>query len=164
VSDSHSHTGGGLGINVTFFETGGSVAVEDLVSAVRNKATVVSHGPYIDARIAGEFAPGKVVTGTSSVLDVTVYAPSWIPVDTLHLYRDGTEVQSEPCTAPAPTPCSAHWPLSPEKDAAYVVIVDGQQPMQYAHAGALPWGLSSAIRVDVDGNGWNAPLPSLFPK
>lgn len=94
---------------------------------------------------------------------MTVYAPSWIPVDTLSLYRDGELQETLLCTGAAPTPCSGHWTLAPEKDSSYVLITEGARPMEYAHAGNLPWAMTSAIRVDVAGDGWTAPLPSLFP-
>jgi hypothetical protein len=164
VSDSHTHTSGGVGVNITFFDTGGTLGDLDdaaLLAAMARHATVVSHGPYIDARVDGTWAPGATIVG-SGTLTVDVKAPSWMPVETVSLYEDGVVVATEPCTGVAPTPCTATWTLAPAADASYVVIAASTTlPMVDAHPGQLAWAATAATLVDVAGDGWTAPLPPL---
>jgi hypothetical protein len=164
VSDSHGHTSGGVGLNLTFLPTGGALAdvTDDVLrAAMATRGTVVSKGPFIDARVNGTWAPGATV-GVGSVLSVEVKAPSWMPVETLTLYEDGVPVATEPCLGVAPTPCVAAWPLAPAADAFYVVIAASTTlPMEGAHPGDLAWAATAATFVDVAGDGWSAPLPPI---
>jgi hypothetical protein len=163
VSDSHSARGGNPGLNLTFLYTGGTAAEfspEVLEAAMAARATVASHGPYIDARIGGAWAPGTEVG--PATLDVTVYAPSWIPVETVHLWENDVEVATEGCTGAAPTPCTARFALNPASDAAYVVTADSTTPMTEWFAGHTAFAATSAILVDRTGDGWTAPKPALL--
>lgn len=161
VSDSHTWTSGTPGLNVTFFHAGmsiGDYSDEGLLAAVGRRATVVSHGPYIDARIGGAWAPGaEVGPGT---LDVSVNAPSWMPVETVTLWQDGDAVQTVACAGVAPTPCRASFDLDPFDDAVYVVSAESvSTAMVEAWPGNLAWAATSGIYVDVQGDGWTAPYP-----
>jgi hypothetical protein len=162
VSDSHTHTSGGVGLNLTFLDIGGAFSdIDDdaLRAAMARRATVVSHGPYIDARIDGTWAPGaEVGPGT---LSVDVKAPSWMPVETVTLYENGAVLATEPCVGTAPTPCSVTWALDPAADAVYVVIAASTAGMTDAHPGERAWAATSAIYVDADGGGWTSPLPAI---
>ena len=93
--------------------------------------------------------PGEVITG-SATLDVTALSASWIGVDRIALYRDKELVQTVQGT-------SATFALDPDDDAAYWVIASGDTAMQPITS-MTPWTMSAAILVDVDGNGWQAPL------
>ncbi len=161
VSDSHTWTGGTPGLNITFFDAEvpfADYSDDGLLGAVARRATVVSHGPYIDARIGGAWAPGaEVAPGT---LNVTVRAPSWMPVETVTLWQDGDAVQTVACTGAAPAPCSASFDLDPFDDAVYVVTAESvSSPMVEAWPGNLAWAATSGIYVDVQGDGWTAPYP-----
>lgn len=164
VSDSHSATGGGVGLNQTFYLSGTSVAdftPDTLVDVMERRATVVSRGPFVDARVAGQPAPGATFAA-GVTLDVTVYAPSWMPVETVSLLQDGVVVDTRACAGAAPTPCAASWTLDPFADASYVVIAESLgAPMVGAYAGNLAWAMTSAAFVDVGGDGWTAPLPAI---
>jgi hypothetical protein len=162
VSDSHGPTSGGMGMNLTFFHTNGATTPEALVQAVREQGTVVSKGPYIDARIGTDFAPGKLVSGQTTV-SVKVYAPTWIPVDTLTLYKNGEVAETFSCEGGWPVVCSQDYTLNPDADAAYVWIASSSRPMSGPYAGNLAWAATAALRLDSAGNGWESPLPSLFP-
>ena len=162
VSDAHGPTSGGMGMNLTFFHTNGATTPEALVQAVRAQGTVVSKGPYIDARIGSDFAPGKLVSGQTTV-SVKVYAPTWIPVDTLTLYKNGEVAETFTCAGGWPVVCSQDYTLNPDADAAYVWIASSAQPMTGPYAGNLAWAATAALRLDTAGNGWESPLPSLFP-
>lgn len=161
VSDSHAHMSGAVGLNVTFLHTGGDFATLDddaLKSAMARQATVASFGPYIDATVGGAWAPGAVV-GPGSTLEVVVRAPSWIPVETVSLYRDGTLVLTETCTGTAPAPCTASFALDSDADASYVVVAASTTAVtEWVHPGNLAWAATAATLLDVDGDGWEAPM------
>ncbi|MSP54250.1 MAG: carboxypeptidase regulatory-like domain-containing protein [Myxococcales bacterium] len=161
VSDSHTWTSGSPGLNVTFFQTGAPFSAyteEGLLDAVARRATVVSHGPYIDARMGGVWAPGaEVAPGT---LDVIVQAPSWMPVETVSLWADGDLAQTITCSGVSPTPCVVSFDLNPFSDAVYVVEAESvSSPMVEAWPGHLAWAATSGIYVDATGDGWDAPYP-----
>ncbi len=164
VSDSHSYTSGNVGLNVTFVDVGVPLADLDeaaLLAGMARRATVVSHGPYIDARVDGAWAPGAVV-GAGSTLDVSVKAPSWMPVETVTLYENGVPVAEEACAGTAPTPCAARFLLTPLTDAAYVVIAASTtRTMEGGYPGNLSWAATSATLVDIAGDGWEPPLPAI---
>jgi len=163
VSDAHgpdSH----VGEQVTFLHLGiddvASFSNDALRQAMADHATVASMGPYIDASIDGQWAPGRDVTGPVQ-LDVRVLAPSWVKVDQIDLLRDGEVVQSVAIDGVAPEQGSTSFSLDPDADASYEVVAWGAQPMSpvYNHA---PWAMTAAIRVDADGNGtWTPPKPSI---
>ena len=152
VSDSHGHTSGDVGVSATFLGIGDSVADysdDALREAMKARRTVVTRGPFIDLSVD----PGTTVSfGTT--IDVEVRSPSWIVVDTVRLLRDGEEVE-------AVAGVEASFTLAPDADAAYVVVADGTTPMGPVYGNLTPWAMTSPVLVDVDGDGWDPPLPGL---
>jgi hypothetical protein len=162
VSDSHSWTGGEPGLNLTFLHTGGSLAEFDdaaLTAAMAARATVVSYGPFLEATVDGEWAPGRVVT--SGAVAFRVLAPSWMPVERVLLYRDGTVIEERPCAGAAPAWCEGTFALPSDADGSYILVADSASAMTAAWPGRFAWAATSAILVDVEGDGWSAPLPAL---
>ncbi len=159
VSDAHGPLSGGLGRNLTWYLADvdpREFANDALRDTMRRGATVASLGPFIEARVGGSWAPGGTFASGSRV-DVTVHAPSWIPVDRVVLRRDGAVADTVPCTGTAPTWCTAQWELAPESDALYVVTVEADRPMGGPHAGVRAWAATNAVRVDTGGDGWTPP-------
>lgn len=152
VSDSHGHHGGSPGLSVTYVDVGTDdvTAMSDaaFADAVKAAHVVVSRGPFLDLSIT----PGTTVAGGAD-LDVEALSPSWIVVDRLKLLKDGEVVETI-------TGTTATFSLRPDDDAFYVVVAEGDTPMQ-PMSGNTPWAMSAAIRVDVDDDGWTPPLPSL---
>jgi len=162
VSDSHGHTSGRVGLAVTFFHTGTDLAgaTDDVLRATMGRGeTVASLGPFIDARMGGDWAPGTLVR--PGTLDVVVRAPSWIPVESLTLWRDGVVVQTLTCTGAAPTPCEAQVELDGTADASWVLTASSTTPLGLVQPGTVPFAVAAAIRMDGDGDGtWTPPLPA----
>ena len=156
VSDSHGYRNG-VGVNLTWVPVGvdepADLDPRDLADTIRSGRTVISRGPYLHATVDGAWAPGETVAG-GATLTVEVQAPSWIQVDRLLLLRDGVEVERRDVTG-APE----DFLLDADRDAFYVVIAEGDTPMLPAYS-ERPWAMTSAIRVDVDGGGWQPPLPA----
>ena len=163
VSDSHGFTAGSPGLNLTFIQTGTTLSdftPEVLRSAMALRATVVSYGPYIEATSAGKWAPGQTVA--PGTLDVRVLAPSWIPVQYVELWKNGSAIDRVACSGEAPVWCTTSWTIPDDTDASWVVVAGSTDaPMVVVWPGALAWGATSAIQSDVDGNGWTPPLPPL---
>ena len=51
--------------------------------------------------------------------------------------------------------------LDPSVDSVYVLTVTGADDMAPVYPGERPWALVQALFIDVDGDGWTPPLPSL---
>jgi len=158
VSDSHSHRGG-AGENRTWvpidIDDIRELTNDHIRTAVRDGGTVASHGPLVVATIDGQWAPGSTHTGTVT-LDVDIRTPSWMTVDTLHVYENGEVIMS---LAVEDEPLSLN--LSPEDDAVYVLITEGSEDMAPVYPGQRPWALTQGFFIDVDGDGWDSPLPAL---
>ena len=50
--------------------------------------------------------------------------------------------------------------LNPDEDAWYVVMAEGDESMLPVK-NRQPWAMTGPIRIDVDGDGWEPPLPPL---
>jgi hypothetical protein len=164
VSDSHTHTSGNVGTSLTFFLSGTDLAGFDdtaLLSTMAAGRTVVSRGPFIDATVGGAAAPGGTFTDSSD-LRVRVLAPSWMPVEQVTVWVDGVPEQVFPCNGKAPAWCEVATSVAPLRDASVAITAESlKRPMEWAHIGTLAWAMTSAFRVDVDGDGWTAPFPAL---
>jgi hypothetical protein len=157
VSDSHSHLGG-AGENRTWVPLDvpdvASFTNDDVRTAIRTAGTIISRGPLFLPTIDGEWAPGSTHTGAVEV-DVEVRTPSWIEVNTLHVFENGVETQTVAIDG------SATVSLEPEADSVYVLTITGDEPMAPVYPGRTPWAAAQAFFVDVDGDGWTPPLPPL---
>jgi hypothetical protein len=152
VSDCHGYNSGGIGLSTTYFGMGvdDPTAYTDaaLIEAVRSHRTIASRGVFLDMSIE----PGSLIT-SSGTLEVTAKSASWVVIDTLRLLRDGEIVQEVSGTW-------ASFELQATQDAAFVVEAVGASALA-PYSGMTPWAFSSAILLDVDGDGWDAPLPPL---
>ena len=106
------------------------------------------------AKLGRRDVPGSTLTGPGPhSLNVTARSPSWIVVDRLILLQDGVEVARVDGV-------EATFTLSALQDASFVVIAEGDRPMTPITSGR-PWAASSAILLDLGGDGWTAPLPAI---
>ncbi len=152
VSDSHTHFQSDPGMDGTFIGIGSSAVAdfdEDaLLTAYGQHRTIASLGVFLDMDIA----PGTVLTGPAT-LEVDARSASWVDVDRLVLLRDGEPIETVPGA-------SATFELTAEQDASFVVVAEGDSPMQPV-TNKRPWAASAAILLDLDGDGWTPPLPPL---
>ena len=89
-------------------------------------------------------------------MNVEIRTPSWMMVNTLRVYENGTEILTLDATA---NPLEVS--LAPETDAVYVFVVEGNEDMSPVYPGRLPWAATQAFHIDADGNGWQPSLPPL---
>lgn len=159
VSDSHTHASG-VGENRTWVPME-LADIRDLNNdhirdAIRHSGTIASFGPLFIPTIDGAWAPGGSFDGAVTV-DVELRTPSWMVVDTLHVFENGIETQ----TIAFEGESTATVQLDPELDTVVVLTVDGSTDMAPVYPGHRPWALAQAFFVDVDGGGWTPPLPAL---
>ena len=156
VSDSHSHTGGAVGLSATFWGVGTddvqACSDDVLRAAIDARNTIVTRGPYLDMSVA----PGTMLTSASEV-QVTAKSPSWMQVDRLILVRNGVAAETVDGT-------TATFALDAAEDSYYVVIAEGDTPMGGPWGTQTPWAMSAPIWVDVAGDGWTPPLAPLEVK
>ena len=159
VSDSHGYRGG-VGESVTFLYTEGAAVTDAvLTEAMAAQATVVSTGPYLEVTAGGQWAPGQTLTGAVE-LEVAVWTSSWVPVDRLVVYIDGERGEEIPVTGEYPERLRTTLTPDLEADAVIVLVAESDSANSTVYTN-LPWAMAAAIRVDVDGDGWTAPLPSV---
>ena len=145
---------------MTFLNTEGRAVTDDvLIESMAAQATVVSTGPYLEITSGGQWAPGQTYTG-SVTLEVAALTASWVPVDRLVLYVDGERGEEIPVTGAAPERIRTTLTFAPEADAVLVIVAESDSSKQSVYSGSS-WAMAAAIRVDVDGDGWEAPLPPI---
>ncbi|MFN7145058.1 MAG: CehA/McbA family metallohydrolase, partial [Myxococcota bacterium] len=66
-----------------------------IADAVRAGRVVASYGPFVRFTADGSYTLGDTVPATDGTVDlhIEVQAPTWIPVDRVELYQNGTLVQ-----------------------------------------------------------------------
>jgi len=151
VSDSHRYFSGSPGLNGTYIGMGiddpGDYTDDRLREAYLARNTIVSRGLFLDLSLA----PGSVWIGAQT-LEVSAVG-AWVEADRLLLYENDRLQQ----TVDGPTHT---FDLSPDRDAFYVVIAEGDTSMAPVYS-TTPWAMASAIFIDEDGDGWRPPKPPL---
>ncbi len=130
-----------------------------VLSTLRAGMTAVSSGPFVQLTV-NDTPPGGTVrpaSGRSVTARVRVFAPAWVSVDRVELWRDDATVQTLPITAP-PTD-GLRWegtvdiPVS--QDAAVLAWVVGDAPLPdvLPLRAARAIGFTTPVWVDADGDG-----------
>jgi len=152
VSDSHTHFQSTPGLNGTWIQMGTDDPTQytdsALLEAYHKSQTIASLGVFLDMDIL----PGSAINAPTT-LNITARSPSWAVVDRLILYVDGVPTETVEGT-------TASFLLDAPQDASFIVMAEGDSPMLPV-ANERPWAVSAAILLDLDGDGWNAPLPPL---
>jgi hypothetical protein len=159
-SDSHKLTNEWAGYPRTYVRVGGDegahVTATELAASLRGGHTVVSLGPFIDARI-GDAGPGDTVeTVSGSVpLDVTIRAADWMDVSRVDVVLDGDTIQS--FDVGLPPEGDVRWSKTldvPVTSTSWiVVVVRGQHPIDEVLPGlhVAPFAFTSPIWVNALG-------------
>lgn len=128
-----------------------------VISAVKQRHTVVSSGAFIDARLDGQL-PGDVVTprGKTMKLHVRVLAPAWVPVETVEIWLDGGVTRSLPVTATgAGVRFEADVTLPVDRDRTVTVWVEAKRPLPRVlhETDARAIAFTTPFYVDADHDG-----------
>ncbi|MCB9681677.1 MAG: CehA/McbA family metallohydrolase [Alphaproteobacteria bacterium] len=153
-TDSHDHITndpGLLGTWAQVHETSDTIGhpFDELVAAAfAARRTVATNGPLLQL----DPPPGTTLTAPTT-LTVRAHAPSWMPVERVVLYTNG--VRGTPVPIDRLTPVT--FDLDGDTDTAFVVVLEADTPMRPL-GGRPAWAVASALLLDVDGDGWDAPL------
>jgi hypothetical protein len=132
-SDTHgwSSTESGCPRNFVLVDEDDPAFLDDqaVADAVRAHRVVASYGPFVDVRIDGEPVGGTVTGEGSHRLVIDVQAPTWVAVDRVELYENGTLVREWTVEGQDVVRFHEELELSPAADAWYVVIVQGDDDL-----------------------------------
>ncbi|MCS6912910.1 MAG: CehA/McbA family metallohydrolase [Myxococcales bacterium] len=136
------------------------VLPEDLRAAVRGMRAVASNGPFVLLR-AGDREIGDTVSVRGGRLRVEVLAdaPSWIDLDQLLMYRNGTLVRELPIQRRGHPALREVVDLDVPQDGWLVAMVVGRQPLPVEIIGQLgggtvrPIAFTNPLWLDADGDG-----------
>ena len=97
--------------------------------------------------------------GTPIELTIRVWAPSWMPIESVRLISNGEVLQTfAPTAAPVTTGARGGlWleqqvSLQPTLDAWYAVEVEGKSDMAPILPGMTPWAMTAPVFLDADGS------------
>ena len=154
----------GLGRTDVFLDTDdpASVSQEALAEALRAGNVVVASGTTLRATLrssSGAAIPGDTLIAGTATLSATVQAPDWIVPGTLRVYQDGEVIFEEPLPDSSVDGLwfSGEWPVEADVDGWLAVEVEGTVPQGDLWRGALPYAMTNAFFLDVDGDGWSPP-------
>jgi hypothetical protein len=134
-SDTHGWTSveAGCPRNFVMADTDDPAFLDDqaVADAVKAHRVVASYGPFVQMWVDGQPIGSEVVPeGGTIELAVEVQAPTWIDVDRVELYENGTLVHEWAVEETKDTVrLSETLELTPTRDAWYVVMVLGDQDL-----------------------------------
>lgn len=136
------------------------VTPQQVVRAIRSGNVLVCGGPLIEVKAQGNQPMGSTVVADEGMVQVQIRlsAPSWVRVNRVKLYVNGSVAQEMPVEHPQGKPLN--WqqtvPLRVEKDSWLVVLAEGEG-FTALYPGVRPTSFTNPIYIDADGNGWQPP-------
>jgi len=133
-SDTHGTTSTEAGCprNYVMADADEPLFIDDqaIADAVKEHRVVASYGPFVRMWVDGQPIGSDVVADGSIELSIEVQAPSWIDIDRIEVYENGTLIR-ELLVEPQPSNQRFYGALElePARDAWYVVVVTGDEPM-----------------------------------
>jgi hypothetical protein len=129
-SDTHgwSSTESGCPRNYVLVDEDDPAFLDDqaVADAVRAHRVVASYGPFVEFRIDAEPVGGTVTGEGEHELVIDVQAPTWVAVDRVELYENGTLIREwEVEGGTGVVRFHEEFAVTPATDAWYVVIVQG---------------------------------------
>lgn len=133
-SDTHglSSVESGCPRNYVMSETDDPAFLDDqtVANAIKEHRVVASYGPFVRFWIDGETVGGEVVSDGPIELEIDVQAPTWMGVDRVELYENGTLIREWAVEdAPIVERFNEKLTLEPAQDAWYVVVVAADDDM-----------------------------------
>jgi hypothetical protein len=133
-SDTHGWTGveSGCPRNFVMVDTDEPAFLDDqaVADAVREHRVVASYGPFVRLWANGEPIGSEIVADGDVTLEIDVQAPTWMRVDRVELYQNGTLIQEWAVEdAPVVERFQVSHTVRPDQDAWYVVVVAGDDDL-----------------------------------
>jgi hypothetical protein len=103
---------------------------QEVADAVKAHRVVASYGPFIEFEVDGQPIGSELVEAGPIELDIRIQAPSWMGVDRVELYENGSIIQ-EWALVPGDEIIRFEEtvPVTPTKDSWYVVITMGDSDL-----------------------------------
>jgi len=129
-SDTHTMTSTEAGCPRNFIQTDEDdpefLDDQAVADAVRAHKVVASYGPFVRMWVNGQGIGSEVVTDKPIELQLDVQAPTWIPVDRVELYENGTLIDEWDVKDTGDVlRFTKKLTLTPTKDSWYVAIAMG---------------------------------------
>lgn len=131
-----------------------------LLESLRAGHATVSTGPFVSVLINGESGPGDELSadGGDVTLEISVRAADWVDVQEAEVWANGARIATQsPVVASRDALARIEWqlPLKLERDTWFVVVAYGTERLDRVlpGRGALPFGFTNPVYVDIDGNG-----------
>jgi hypothetical protein len=167
-----------VGLARTYLKVGATLdqtTLDPILTALRSGAAVASTGPFLDVSING-IGPGGLVPGpvASVTLNISLYAPDWVPVDEVRVVVNGAtpiQVPLASFTASATDfrlrTATVSVPMPTGKDAWLVVEAGVARAQTGPYKVGTPWNkimkgiypiaVTNPIFVDANGGGYTPP-------
>jgi hypothetical protein len=133
-SDTHGWTGveSGCPRNFVMADTDDPAFLDDqaVADAVKEHRVVASYGPFVQMWVDGAPIGSEIVTDREVTIDIDVQAPTWMGVDRVELYENGTLIREwEVEDVRVVERFQASHTVTPEADSWYVAVVASDDDM-----------------------------------
>jgi hypothetical protein len=130
-SDTHGRNSieAGCPRNYVLSETDSPALLDDqaVADAIKEHRVIATNGPFIEFTANGEPVGSELRGGGPVDLQIRVQAPSWVPVDRVELYENGTLLREWDVGPGKDTVrFDERLEVAPARDAWYVVLVMGE--------------------------------------
>jgi hypothetical protein len=136
------------------------VAPAELFDSLRAGHATVSNGPFVSILVNGDAGPGDElsVEGDEVTLEISVRAPDWVDVQRAEVWANGVCIATQDANDTSRDALARiEWqlPLKLDRDSWFVVVAYGNELLDRVlpGRGALPFGFTNPVYVNVDGNG-----------
>lgn len=136
------------------------VTSQGVVQAIRSGNVTLCGGPVVVMKAQGQYQLGSTVPVRDGVveIEVNVQAASWVRVNRLKLYVNGSVAQELPIDQATGKPLN--WTqrvsLKVERDSWVVALAEGEG-FTALYPGQRPVSFTNPIYLDLGGDGWKAP-------
>lgn len=168
-SDQHGYTmnyGYPMNLVRTSTDVIADLSVDEVFANINAGHTMVYAGPYITVDIAGA-GYGDVVNLTEldglPAINISVKAPEWMKIEFVKVFANGEIILDQTLEAPPSGTIEVFSDSLPAIDFltdTYIVVVAGSTSVESTMPGygRPPFSVTNPIFIDVDGDGWEAPL------
>jgi hypothetical protein len=176
-SDTHGTTSIEAGCPRNYVMTDGDepalLADDDVATAIREHRVFTTYGPFLRFYAGDEsHGIGTTVQGGSVTFTVEVEAPTWMAVDRVELYENGTLIQEwTDLSSDDVVRLQTETTVTPSKDSWYVIIALGDDDLSpvFTAVDVAPIQLQDIVTDALSGVGLDAfldpiiPIPRTFP-
>lgn len=106
------------------------ISDQDVADAVRDHRVVATYGPFVQLQVEEAIIGDELVSAADTLTaQVEVRAPSWMQLDAVELYENGTLIHRWPIEGDDPYRFTGQVELQPDRDSWYVAIATGSESL-----------------------------------